>query len=522
MVSNLSVRLNRLARWKSNIIHTLGLIEIALGLMLIVPTAVALAYGEDWTIFAVLMPVLLILGFVQYFIFYSDGKMQPSTGILLIAMSWFIAFAVVSVPYLLYGFHWYDAIFESVSGFTAAGATIVPDVEILPKSILFWRSFSQWVGGLAVVLMFMFMIPMMGIGGRAFLNNELLGTDVANYSIRMKSIAKSFILIYLLLSILEVVLLSGAGVNLFESTCMTMSNISTGGLMVKNDSITSYSFMVQLIVLVFMFLGGTNFYLHYRVIYKREYSAYVKSQEFVGTVVWFAFVSILVSAAVLLMQPGVTDSAGSAANAIWGAIFTTVSFGTSTGYVITDYSMWPAAVMSLLLLVGMIGSMSGSTGGGIKLYRLMIVKSYVMGGLYKMIHPHAIKEAEFDGAPVSGETVTAVIVVLLSFVGAFAVGMVAFLFTQPGIGLMESMGLCVASLGNVGSGFGTFGPSGTLADLTVASKLLMAGLIWVGRLEVFMVLIMFTKPFWKDVSLNFSRKGRGENESRAMPRHRKR
>ena len=518
MVSNLTVRLNRLARWNSNTVRILGLIEIVLGIMLIIPSLIALAYGEDWTIFAILVPILLVLGFVQYFMFYGNGKMQPSTGILLISMAWFIAFAVVSVPYMLHGFHWYDAIFESVSGFTAAGATIVADVEALPYSLLFWRSFSQWVGGLAVVLMFMFMLPMMGIGGRAFLNNELLGTDAANYSVRMKSVAKSFIIIYLLLSILEVVLLCIVGVNVFESACMTMSNISTGGLMVKNDSITSYSFYVQLIVFIFMFLGGTNFYLLYRFLNKREHYAYIRSQEFMGTIVWFAAISLLVAGAILYTQPGAVNSLDSIATTVWGAMFTTVSFGTSTGYVITDYSMWPTAVMSLLLVVGMIGSMSGSTGGGIKLYRLMIVKSYIFSGLYKMIHPYAIKEVEFDGATVNHETVTAVLVVTMSFIGAFATGIIAFMFTQPGIAFLDSAGLCVASLGNVGSGFGAYGPSGSLADLTVASKLLMAGLIWVGRLEVFMVLIMFTKPFWKDVSLNMSGRERNEGGTRFMPK----
>lgn len=286
--------------------------------------------------------------------------------------------------------------------------------------------------------------------------------------------------------------------------------------MVKNDSLASYSFAVQFIVLIFMFLGGTNFYLHYRVLYKREYGAYVKSQEFAGMFGWFAMLSALVCAMVLISDPSGLSSLASAAETLWKAVFTTVSFGTSTGYTITDYAKWPAAAAGILWIAGMFGSMSGSTGGGVKIYRLLILKDYISGGLYRMIHPNAIREVEFEGGPVNRDTVTAVIVVVMSFALAFAIGMIVFLVVEPGIGLIDSIGLCVASLGNVGTGLGHFGPSASLSDLTVMSKMAMAALMWIGRLEVFMVLILFTRAFWKDVTLSISKRNAGGGVRRRM------
>ncbi|MFA6805020.1 MAG: TrkH family potassium uptake protein [Candidatus Methanomethylophilaceae archaeon] len=500
MLDALRLHIRHMAKWHNTAVKILGVVESVMALMLLVPAFVALIYGEDPFIFLLLVPFLLGMGLFQYLFFASDKKMSPAVGLLMMTVAWAIAFFTVMVPYYVYGFNWYDAVFEAVSGFTTTGASIVPDVEVLPKSILFWRSFSQWMGGIAVVLVFMFLLPMMGIGGRMFINNELAGTDIANFSYKLKSIAKSFIIIYMMFTGLEIILLFAVGVNPYEAICMTLSNISTGGLMVKGDSIASYSFAVQAIVLVFMFLGGTNFFLHYRMIYKRDYSAYLKSQEFIWTFMWFAVATVLIVAAVTFTAG--TYGLGEVGNTVWEALFTVVSIGTSTGYFICDFTAWPVVAAMILLAVGFLGAMSGSTAGGVKIYRLLILKSYVSYGFYKMLHPHAVRDVRLDGNMIGTDTLMSTVVITLSFIGVATVGVVYLLISEPGISLLDAAGLCVCSISNVGQAAGQFGPYASMADLSVMTKLGMSALMWIGRLEVFMVLLLFTRAFWKDVILN--------------------
>ncbi|UAL08300.1 MAG: TrkH family potassium uptake protein [Candidatus Methanogranum gryphiswaldense] len=508
MFDAVRLRLNHMERWKNSTIKIMGAVEFTLGVMLLIPTIVALIYGEDASYFFILVPPLMIAGSLQYLLFSKDNKMSPSVSILMMTVAWFIAFFVIAVPFYIYGFAWYDAIFESVSGFTTTGFSIVPNVEELPKSMLFWRSFSQWVGGVSVVLVFMFILPMMGIGGRAFINNEFTGTDMENYSVRMRSVAMSFIYIYILFSLMEVILLMAAGVNLFESTCMMMSCLSTGGFMVKADSLASYSFTVQLIVVIFMFLGGTNFYLHYRTLYRRDYKAYVRSQEFVWTFLWFVIAIFLVLLAIIIDEGKIS---GNVDDNFWYATFTVVSFGTATGYTIYDYSVWPAAASCLLLFVGFIGAMSGSTTGGVKVYRMIILKSYISYGFYKMLHPHAIRDVKLDGRTVDSDALMSAIVITVSFLIVAAVGTTLIALAEPDIDMMECLGLCIPSLGNVGAGLGQFGPAGSLVNLSVFTKLVMAAVMWIGRLEVFMVLILFTRAFWGDIILNTNSNKHSEN-----------
>ncbi len=499
MFDSIRLGVRHMARWNNSTIRIMGAVEMVLALILLAPTIIALIYGETTWYFLAPVPILAVMGLVQYLLFSMGERMSPSIGILVMALAWFITFFVIAIPYYLYGLEWYNSIFESVSGFTTTGFTTITDVESLPKSMLFWRSFSQWCGGIAVVLVFMFLLPMMGIGGRAFLNNELSGTEVQNYSVKMKGVAMSFIYIYLLFTILETVLLVLSGVGLLDSSCITMSCLSTGGMSVRNDSMASYSVLVQFIVVVFMFLGGTNFYLHYRTLYKHEYKAYIRSQEFVWTFMWFLIASLVIAGLVLVA--GVDESAG-ALSTLWDSIFTVVSIGTATGFTIYDYSIWPVAASFIFLFLGLFGAMSGSTAGGIKIYRMLIIRSYVSNGFYKMLHPNAIKEVKFDGRIVNSDALMSALVIAISFLVMAVVGIVLLLAVEPDIDLLDSMGLCVSCMSNIGAGLGDFGPNGSINDLSVFSKMILCALMWIGRLEVFMVLILFTRTFWEDVILN--------------------
>ncbi|MCK9322622.1 MAG: potassium transporter TrkG [Candidatus Methanomethylophilaceae archaeon] len=503
MFETTRVGLQHLARWESSFVKILGMVEVGLGIMLLVPCIVAILYGESFLHFICLAPLLIVMGLFQFLCFKSNHTLQPVLGILMMSFAWLMAFIVSAVPFYLYGFSFADSVFEGVSGFTTTGASIVTDFN-LPYSLLFWRSFIQWVGGISVVLIFMFLLPMMGIGGRAFLNNELAGSGNANFSMKMKSAALSYIYIYIMLTFAEMILLYISDVNVFESVCMTMSTISTGGMMVSSTSIMNYSMLVQGIVLVFMFLGGTNFYLHYRAIYKRDFKAYVRSQEFVWTFIWFAVTTAIISAIVIIgASSSISDfTPDSTGNTVWEVLFTVVSLGTTTGFAITDYTVWPVAVFGILAMVGIFGSMSGTPAGGIKIYRILLVKSYVMNGLYKMLHPNAVKDVKLDGVSIDNSSVTSAIVIVLLFLVTGFITVVFLLFSEPNMNFLNAIGLTVCTLGNAGMGFGDFGPFGNYAVLTDVTKLFLSFVMWLGRLEVFMAIMIFTRSFWKDVRLN--------------------
>lgn len=492
-IGGIPARLNRLARWQSGSMRILGAVETVLGLLLTAMAVATAASGGDASVFLIPAPFLLVPGILQYTLFAGGRDISVAVSILTVMTAWSIAFAAMAAPFLLHGCTWYDALFESVSGLTTTGFSVFADVESLPAALLFWRSLSQWVGGLAVVIVFMFLLPMLGIGGRALINNELSGAEAGNFAAKLREVAVNFIAIYLALSAIQMLLLAILGVPVFEAVCIGMSCISTGGMSVLNDSLASHTFAVQAVVVVFMFLGGTNFYLHYRFLYKRDYKAYIRCQELVWTVIWFAVATVLILLALA------SAGGGGLGDDLWSSLFAVVSFGTSTGFSAQDHSAWPAATLPVLMLLGLFGAMSGSTAGGIKIYRLVIVKEYIAYGLHRMIHPRAVRDVRLDGHSVGTDALIAALTVMLSFLAAAAVGTVLFMWTEPGTGLADAAGLCIASLGNVGAGIGVLGDGVPVADLSLPTKAVMAALMWIGRLEVTMFLLLFTRVFWSDV-----------------------
>ncbi|MDR1954868.1 MAG: hypothetical protein LBP82_02815, partial [Candidatus Methanoplasma sp.] len=476
MFGTLRVRMKNTARWRSNSVKLLGIVEITLGIALLAPLAVAVMYREDAALFVYPIPILLIMGSFQYFFFKRKDTLKPASGMMMMFIAWLMAFVVSSIPFYLYGFSFVDSVFESVSGLTTTGASVAGDT-VLPYSILFWRSFAQWAGGIAVVLIFLFLIPMMGIGGKVFMNNELIGSETYNFSMRIKSAAKNFISIYILLSVVEAVLLIVSGVDGFEAVTITLYTISTGGFMAAGDDLAHCSFIAQVIVLAFMFLGGTNFYLHYRALKKREFSAYRKSQEFVWTVIWFLTATLMIVVILLIAADDI--SAVNIGDTSWETLFTVVSMGTTTGYTIADQSVWPLAACVIMWMVMLIGSMSGSTSGGIKVYRLLILRSYISNGVYKMFHPRSVRDVRMDGHSVSGDLVISATVVVITFIVTAAASVILLLVFEPDMNMSGSIGLTISAISNVGVNTS----STAFHDLNDISKIFLSVVMWVGRME---------------------------------------
>ena len=487
--------MRNLARWENNTIRLMGVIEIVLGISLLVPAVAALYYGEDTMVFLYPVPFLLILGTLQYFLFRRGKAIKPAGGLLMIFLAWWITFFVSSIPFYLSGFSYVDSLFESVSGFTTTGISVIAGAGT-PQSILFWAALTQWAGGIAIVLVFLFLIPMMSIGGRTFVNNELVGSETHNFSLKVRSIVGNFISIYILLSVVEAVLLMISGVGPFESVTMMFSTISTGGFMAVGNSMQDYPFAAEVIVLAFMFLGGTNFYLHYRFLIKRDTTAYRTSQEFIWTVIWFLLATVVLLAIIVISSDNISSI--DPGNTVWNTLFMVVSMGTTTGYQVVDNPVWPMAAYIIFWMVMLFGSMSGSTSGGIKIYRLLIIASFISNGVYRMFHPRSVRNVRMDGYTVNEDAVVSVIIVIIMFIGILVFSAIFFLVSEPGLSMTGSLGLSMSAITNTGAVVET----AAFPTLTVASKIFMTFLMWVGRLEVVIALLIFSRTFWSDLIMD--------------------
>ncbi|MFA6799868.1 MAG: potassium transporter TrkG, partial [Candidatus Methanomethylophilaceae archaeon] len=290
------MKISKGARWRNTVLHSLGMIMLMMGVSLAAPFAAAAYYGEDYEIFLTPLFLLVLAGLVVLITFREGEEgLQATSGILMIGGAFLIMILVGATPYFLYGMPLIDSLFESVSGVTTTGYTMVRDFDSFPQSLFLWRSMTQWIGGVSVILIFLYMLPIMGIGGKGFSINEMSGSGAKNFSVRLKDSAKSFLLIYVLLTIVQAILLVVFGLGTIDSACMTLSTVSTGGFLNNANSMSDYDQIIKVVVIAFMLLGGTNFYIHFKGIYKGHLKPYAKNTEFRWTIYWYVGVSMLIS-----------------------------------------------------------------------------------------------------------------------------------------------------------------------------------------------------------------------------------
>ena len=523
---NLKLSLSKIGirpRWESTTVRTLGILEVVFALLLLVPAGVALFLGEDARVFAAPVLPLLVAGGLQYMLFKESSTFRSVNGLVLIGLVWLVMFLISALPFLFSGMDLVDSLFEAVSGMTTTGLSIIPDVEAQPMSLLIWRAMSMWMGGIMIIIVFLYMLPLFGIGRNVF-TNELSGSGSSNYSMKMRNAAKSFIYSYLLLSLINLVLLLVFGMDPLEAFCLMCATISTGGLMCTNDSMMSYSDAIQLITILFMFLGATNFYLHYRAIHRKERGVYRKNSEFRTMLWWFLGISVIVYLFVVTGSDTPIQGLEGHYEAFKNALFTTVSLGTTTGLYNDDFTLYPEQCTLLLMIVALIGGCSGSTSGGIKFSRLRIIYEFLKNNFGKVVHPNAVYDVKMDGASVDNSTVQSTLTIFLLFVVSVIVGTTLIIMigiTQPTVNgaeidIIDSVGLAITSISNGGMGFGNFGPTGNFAELQDSLKIVLMIMMWVGRLEIVTALVLFTPGFWKDLMAN--RKYRNHRSRRARRR----
>lgn len=477
----------------------MGFLAVAVGLLLLFPAISSLILGENPFIFLIPMAVAVPAGLLVIILFGEDEEgIKTTSGVLMIGGTFLMLFLIGSAPYAVFGMTLLDSLFESVSGFTTTGFTMVSDFETFPDSLFLWRSLTQWAGGISVLLIFLYMLPVMGLGGKGFFINEISGAGTGNLSVRLRDSVKSFLKIYGLLTLIQAVLLIVLGVGFVDSACITLSTVSTGGFSNGPDGLMSYGWYIKGVVLAFMFLGGTNFYLHYKGLYKRAGKSYLGNTEFRWTVGWYLSVAVLI--AFLLTAAGKTGIL----NTFGESLFTVISMGTTTGFTVVDYTdsgVWSVSLcIMLLLIIAFVGGMSGSTAGGIKMYRLAIIVRHIRNSIYKILHPMAVYDIKMDGHSVEDSAVSGAFVTVILFVFTAVIASVGLMMT--GLVPTDSVSLAVSSVSNTGAALGSYGSIADLSSLGSPAKIIMMFSMFLGRLEIATALLLFMPGFWKEVQRN--------------------
>jgi trk system potassium uptake protein TrkH len=460
---------------------------------MLAPCIVALLYHEqDIFSFLYSSAITLSAGACLIIIFPPSKKeMSHREGFLIVSLGWIFATLFGSLPFLFDQTFpsFSDAYFETVSGFTTTGATVLSNIEIMPRCIIFWRSMIQWLGGMGIILFSIAILPLLGIGGMQLYKAEVPGPVIEKLKPRIAETARSLWKIYLALSLLEVFFLILAGMSLFDAICHAFTTLATGGFSTRNKSIEAFQNpYVDFICIAFMFAAGANFALHYRA-FSGNVKSFWKDKEFL-VYCTFLFTAIMLLTLVLRFQV-YEDNFSSFRR----ASFQAVSLMTTTGYSTANFEMWPFFGKFVLLLLMFIGGSAGSTGGGIKCIRILLIIRMGYRELFSLVHPHAVVPVKIGGKTIPDGVLRSVTAFVILYVLIFVVGSLAM--SLIGLDFVTAVSAVAASLGNVGPGLGGVGPYENYLSLSAIGKWILMLLMLLGRLEIFTLLIIFTPEFWK-------------------------
>jgi trk system potassium uptake protein TrkH len=475
----------------SNIIYTLSSLWLLLSGFFLLPMGFSLYYRDGLHfIYIAQMIGMSLLSFILRGLIKKPLELQIREAFLTVTLSWITFSLLGSVPFLASGYipNLTDAFFETMSGFTTTGATILTDIEALPKSLLLWRNMTQWLGGMGVIALAVAVLPFLGVGGVQLFKAEVPGPIKDRISPRISETAKILWAVYLLFTLAEILLLMLGGLPLFDSVCVTFGTLATGGYAPTNASIAAYpSPYIHYVIIVFMFIAGVNFSLHYWALRGRP-RFYFSNPEFR----FFLFISGL--AVGLIMASRLARGEVLSEEFFRSTLFQTVSIVTTTGFVTHDYEQWPFVTQIILLALMLFGGCTSSTGGGMKNVRILVAFKFVGSELKKLFHPHGVFPIRMGDRTVPEGLVLNIIGFIALYILLFFLGVMAM--TGLGLNIDTSIGAVAATLGNVGPGIGAVGPVENYAHLPVLGKWILSFLMLAGRLEIFTVLVIFTRPFW--------------------------
>jgi len=407
----------------------------------------------------------------------------------IVALAWLSIGFFGAFPFYFEGETFTNALFESVSGFTTTGASILTDIEAKSKGLLFWRSLIQWIGGMGIIVLSIAILPFLGVGGMELYKAEVPSPVPDKLKPRIKDTAMILWTAYLLLTALEVFLLMLAGMSLYDSICHAFTTMPTGGFSVKNTSIGYYNnIYIDSIIILFMFLAGINFSLHFQLIRGKAFAFWRDSE-----CRFYIIITVLITGALFFFIYG--SAYQNIGDALRHASFQAVSIITTTGFATADYELWVPGSQMLLLLSMFFGASAGSTGGGMKSLRIMLCFKYCYREIFSLIHPRAVSRIKIAGKTVSDNIIRSVLGFLSLYVGIFA--LCAILLSAIGLDLITSMGAAASALGNIGPGFGLVGPAKNYAAIPEAGKWLLILCMLLGRLEIYTIIVLFVPEFWR-------------------------
>ena len=489
------------------IFHFLGLLLLFNGGFILLSSLVSLIYQDGVTLqlfFAGL--ITLVVGVLMMFRTRDHKKeMNKREGYIVVTFGWIIMALSGTLPYVFTNAipEFTNAFFETMSGYTTTGASILNDIEAVPKGVLFWRSLTHWIGGMGIIVLAVAILPLLGIGGMQMFAAEAPGPNADKLHPRITDTAKRLWLIYFGYTAIETVLLKVAGMSFFDAVNHAMCTLSTGGFSTKNASVAYWNDqpIIQYIIIVFMFLAGTNFVLSYFA-FKGKVQKIIKDEEFR---LYFKFVVVFTVIASLIIYFQSDPSISSISHPmVWGegesafrhGLFQVLAIITTTGFVTADYTLWAPFLVVFFFGLMFLGGSAGSTSGGVKVVRhlLMIKNGFVE--FRRSLHPNAVLPVRYNTKSVSGDIVFNILAFFILYMLSFIIG--ALVFSMFGINFESSVGLAASSLGNVGPALGDFGPVNNYAALPALGKWWASFLMLLGRLELFTVLILLTPFFWRN------------------------
>lgn len=477
------------------ILKIIGFLLILNGIAMLTAIPFSLYYGSD-DISAILISgfITALTGSLLWFSIKSDPDEDISKrdGYLIVALGWILSSIFGTLPFIIHGSipSFTDAFFETMSGFTTTGASILKDIEVVPQGLLFWRSMTHWLGGMGIIVLSLAILPILGIGGMQLFQAEVAGPSKDKIHPRVTETAKRLWGIYIILTVAEVILLLLGDMNLFDALCHSFGTLASGGFSTKNASIAYYnSAYIEYVLIIFMVLAGTNFTLHYFALKGRPLN-YFKDSEFRF---YLVFLILIVSATAIYLN---IHNSQTIESAFRDSAFSIISILSSTGFVTVNYESWAKFFPEIFLILLLIGACAGSTSGGVKIIRYQLLIKNSLNELKKLIHPSAVIPVRHNGKAVSNDIVSKVAAFVMLYILIFIVSSV--LLSIIGLDMSSSMGAVGACLANIGPGLGSTGPMTNYSEVPTLGKWILSIVMLLGRLELYTILVLFSPTFWKN------------------------
>lgn len=474
----------------------LGLLSISMGVLMLPSMIVGLSYGDGSLVPLMEAAAAAVVGGGAMALpgWKKRGELFRREALAVVGLGWILAAAVGALPFHLSSepqfFRYTDCYFESMSGLTTTGSTILVDIEIVPKGLLFWRSFLHWIGGMGIIVLFIAVLPFLGVGGKALYRSEVPGPVSDGLTPRIKQTAVALWRIYLGLTVLQTVALLFCGMNLFDSLCHTFATLGTGGFSTRNASVAAYdSVAIETIIIVFMILAGTNFSLHFQLL-RGRFRSYFRDTEF------RAYLGILAVAVAIITLNQWAILRQTFSEAFRGAAFIVPSIMTTTGFGTADYEHWTPASRAILLVLMFIGGCGGSTGGGIKVIRWVLLFKIARHNIIEAFTPHAVRQVKVGGVPVDEGIQRDVLVYFFLTIAVFLIATLMLAQLMPDHTLVTAATAVMTTLNNIGPGLEAVGPTVNFAFIPAAGKWLLSMCMVLGRLELLSVLVLVMPGYW--------------------------